>query len=124
MSYKTQVGYTDEFRAQHEARLAEKEAQLEHFRRENEEAKRKYFAGLEVQKLAKRQEAEAEVEASLTPDKEREQRTWLANHPDKTVADFNRHAWPQLRLNIIAARQAQDFVNIKAQLKATGRYQF
>ncbi len=122
MNYKTSTGYTQEFRSQHEARLAEQEQQREQFRRENEMHRQKRLALLEDEREAKRKEDEAEVERELAPDKERTQREWLANHPGKTVADFERHAWPQLRLNIIAQKQAESFEQTKASMRASGRY--
>jgi hypothetical protein len=55
MNYKTPTGYTQEFRSEHEARLAEQEQQREKFRRENEMHRQNRLASLEAEKKVSEQ---------------------------------------------------------------------
>lgn len=59
-----------------------------------------------------RRVAEAQ-EAAMRPAKERMQRSWLADHPDRTAADFERHAWPHLRVNLLEDNERQALEDAK-----------
>ncbi len=120
--YKTPVGYTEEFRRQHEANLREQERHQAALDRANEEARTRRMADMEAAREAKRKEADALVEKSLAPDKARVMREWLAQDAARTEAQFNSHAWPQLRLNILEEKRAVAFEQQKEKMRASGRY--
>jgi hypothetical protein len=112
----------EQLQREHSAYLAEQEREVEERREANEEARNRYLAKLAAEKEERRKIAEAELEEQLAPDKARTQREWLANHPGKTVQEFERFAWPQLRLNVIEDRQHAQLEQAKASLRASGRY--
>lgn len=121
MTYRA-TGYSDDYRRQHEAEQREA-AEAEQERKDaNAAARTTYLANLDAAKRARAEEEEARIEESLTPDRERERRRWLAEHPDKDAASFYHHAWPQLRLNILEARKAAAFEAETARLLRTGKY--
>ncbi len=101
---------------------AQQAREVEERREANEAARNRYLAKLAAEKEERRKVAEAKLEEQLAPDKARTQREWLANHPGKTVAEFERYAWPQLRLNVIEDRQHAQLEQAKASLRASGRY--
>ncbi len=69
-----------------------------------EAGKRKRTADLEAERLTAQAKADAEIELELASDKKRLQNQWLADHPNKTEAAFNREAWHLLKENLIAER--------------------
>jgi hypothetical protein len=66
--------------------------------------KRNRTADLEAERLAEKAKSDASVELELAADKRRLQNQWLADHPGKTEAAFNREAWHLLKENLIAER--------------------
>ncbi len=115
-------GYTDTYRQQHEQDQREAAAAEQEREEANAAARKTYLAGLDAAQRARAEEEAAQVEESLTPDRERERRRWLAEHPDKIAADFYHHAWPQLRLNILEERDAAAREETKQALLRSGRY--
>jgi hypothetical protein len=101
---------------------AQQAREVEERREANEEARNRYLAKLAAEKEERRKVAEAKLEEQLAPDKARTQREWLANHPGKTVAEFERYAWQHLRLNIIADKERELAEQHMAALRATGKY--
>ena len=85
--------------------------------RENQAARDRWQAKLAADREAEQQRAAAAFEASLAPTKEQLKREWLANHPDRTPADFDRHAWPQLRANLLADQRQATIERTKAALR-------
>lgn len=73
-------------------------------------------------KAEARAKMEAKINASLAAEKETAKRAWLANHPDHTAEDFERRAWPQLKGNIMEARDKADTERAINNLRATDRY--
>jgi len=122
MSYR--AGYTDSYRQQREESQRAAEAEEQARKDANTAARKEYLAGLDAAKRARAEEHEARIEESLTPDRERERRRWLAEHPDKVAADFYHHAWPQLRLNVLEEREAAAKEAETARLLRSGRYTF
>jgi hypothetical protein len=81
----------------HSLWVKERDAVLRRQQSENEKAKRQYQTRLDAEKAAKRAEIDAETARELEPRKQVVNRQWLADHPDKTAADFESAAWPLLR---------------------------
>ncbi len=115
-------GYGDTYRQQHAEEQRDAAAEAQAREDANAAARKTRLAGLDAAKRARAEEDEARIEESLTPDRERERRRWLAEHPDKGAADFYRHAWPQLRLNILEARDAATREETRQALLRSGRY--
>jgi hypothetical protein len=75
---------------------------------QNEAIRRRYNEEQQAKREANAAEEEARLEESLLPVKEREKRKWLAAHPDKSEAFFERHTWPLLKPDIVQeAKQAR-----------------
>ncbi len=108
--------------AEREAREAAAAKELADAQRENAKVRAEYLAGLEAKKAEKRAAADAEVDAAIAPERLRLEREWIANHPSKSGADFERHAWPQLRPNIVEARETAQREALRRQMLASGRY--
>jgi membrane protein involved in colicin uptake len=68
MRFKTQVGYTQEFRSQHEQMLADQEAEREQWKRENEAARKR--------RLAAEAKVKAEAEAKRKAADEAQQKAY------------------------------------------------
>lgn len=115
-------GYDDEFRRQRQTEEAEREKDQQERIRQNAIAGKQIEAGLEAKREAERQDREARIDAELEPEKQRLQRQWLADHPDKTARDFNTHAWPLLRANILEQHKAATFEATRQQLLRSGQY--
>ncbi len=106
----------------HELWQQEHDAVLARQQSENAAVRRKHLDGLEIARNAQKAEAESEIELDLAPQKKRLQNQWLADHPGKTEADFNREAWHLLRENLVEQRQAESLqAELQAQL-SSGRY--
>ncbi len=127
--YKTQAQRTLEQslarqRAEHEARQAEERADQDERVRSNAESRRQYLATLESKRAAERAKAEAEVDRQLEPEKQRTRNEWLANHPYQSADAFEK-TWKQfLRPNAVQDLERQAGEQIKASLRASGKYQF
>jgi hypothetical protein len=80
------------------------------------------LASIEAAKEAERKAADAVDEQSIAPSKARVMREWLAQDAARTEAQFNSHAWPQLRLNLIEEKRAAIFEETKERMRASGRY--
>jgi hypothetical protein len=65
---------------------------------------------------------EQELEEMLARERDRLMREQLANHPSQTADDFLRHAWLQLRRNLIEDREREQMAAMQPQLRATGAY--
>jgi hypothetical protein len=120
--YRTPVGYTEEFRQAHAARIAEQGREQAARDATNAAALKARLASIEADREAERKAADAITEQSLAPDKARVMREWLAQDPARTEAQFNSHAWPQLRLNLIEEKRAAIFEETKERMRASGRY--
>jgi hypothetical protein len=66
--------------------------------------KQKHLAALEGDRKASETDSERRLETELEPEKRRLQNQWLADHPGKTVDDFNKEAWHLLRANLLEER--------------------
>lgn len=80
-------------------------------------------AKAEAEEEARRKAAEEQLELELQPEKARIRRQWLADHPGKTPAEFDRFAWPNLRQNVIEAREERLRREQREKLAASGSYQ-
>lgn len=116
--YRTTVGYTEQFTRDHAARIKTMEDEQSARDAANAASLQARLNEIEAKKEAERKAADAIDEQSLAPDKTRVLREWLANDPARTEAQFNSHAWPQLRLNIIEAKRATSFEAMKEKMRA------
>ncbi len=108
--------------SEHAAVLAEKQREEEERRQANDAARDAYLARLEDERAAAAKKREQEIDAQLEPTKIQERRRWLADHPDKTEADFEKVWTQQLRpYHIEAARQGL-IEKTAQQLRSTGMY--
>ncbi len=89
---------------------------------ENTVIRQKYLAGLEAKKAEKQAEHSAEIDRELEPTKHRLMRRWLADHPDKNEADFNKLAWKYLKQNLVEERELDNQEAVRNSLLKTGRY--
>ena len=78
----------------------------------------------EAEKADRLKAQEERLEEALSPERERLMREWIANHPGKTEADFSRFAWPQLRPNVVAEREAHFRREQSERILASGQYSF
>ncbi len=117
---RLQQRLADEQREREEREAAEQEAADEQ-KRANQEARDTYRAGLAAEKEARRKQVDAEWDERLAPEKVREMRRWLAEHPSQTEADFKK-AWIHLRINIIEDRQRAEDEAQMAAMRASGNY--
>ena len=122
--YQTVAGYSDQFRREREAVQARAEREAEERREENQRFRDEHLAGLATQRAEEHKLEERRLDALLEPEKQRRKRQWLADHPDKSESDFERHAWPQLRVNLVEEMEAADEKEIEMSLRRTGRYSF
>ena len=100
----------------------EQVAALDQQRAENDAARRRYLDGLAAEKRADQERRDAELDAALSPRKTRERHRWLAEHPDKTAADFDQ-VWRQhLRPVAVEELEAETAGRAAAELVRTGRY--
>ena len=76
---------------------------------DNQEARRRYEAKLAEEKHDEARRVDAEIDVELEPRKQTLKREWLASHPGKTEKDFESHAWPLLRDNLIAERRESQY---------------
>lgn len=118
------MAYGAKYRSEYLEAEAVREEQEREWARQNEAARAQRRAKSDAETTARRAALEEQVEASLVPNRTRLCRTWLAEHPGKTEADFNRHAWPQLRLNVLEEREAAAKEAETARLLRSGRYTF
>jgi hypothetical protein len=89
---------------------------------DNEAARQRHLAKLDGDRKAKQDEADAQIELSLAPEKKRLQNEWLANNPNETAADFEKKAWHLFKENLIEQRKTEAMnAEIQSQ-SATGRY--
>ncbi|HEY8743615.1 MAG TPA: hypothetical protein VIU62_10965 [Chloroflexota bacterium] len=109
----------EQLRTEAEAEAARLEAERQ---QSQADARERTLARAAAKRLAEATRAEVARENLLSPEKIRRQREWLANHPDKSVQDFERYAWPQLRANLEAQTEATTIADRKAELVASGRY--
>ena len=87
--------------------IARQEREAQEHERAKEESRRRWALKLETDREEQQRASEARLEEELAPDKARIQREWLANHPGKTPAEFDRFAWPQIRLNLVEDRRRE-----------------
>jgi len=109
VSYYDSVAYrraAAEREAERQDRQRQAEEEREQARRENEDARARYMAGLEAQKVTREQLAAQRLEDELSADRIRLERAWLVDHPEKSAADFRRVAWPLLKANLLDERRA------------------
>lgn len=118
----SRVGYSPEFRRQHEAEMAERQRQRDAQMQDNEDNRQRRLAALEAERRAKAQDHEAEIEAALEPRKQQLKRQWLVDHPDRSDADFERHAWPKLCANLVADDEEAATASVRAGLLRSGQY--
>ncbi len=104
-----------------ELKQAEDDAQAERVRR-NDEARKVYRAGLQTKRQAERDKMDAKTDALLEPDKIIARRSWLANHPDRNAADFEKTWKEHLRPNAVENLERQRGEATKAALLSSGRY--
>lgn len=116
------TGYSKDFQAAHEARMKAEEDARKEQQRQNAAARNAYLDDLEAERQAKRDEAEARLDAQLAPTKERARNQWLYDHPDKTADDFEAHAWPLLRKNLVEDQRESIKNKYLDQARAAGRY--
>jgi hypothetical protein len=128
MSYR-QSWDTPEYRravAQREADERAREQQEAAEQRErarlNAEARDRWQAKLAADKAAKQAEWDAQLDAELAPTKGQEQRRWLADHPDKSAADFERTWREHLRPYHLEQRREQQIERTMAEMRTSGRY--
>ncbi len=106
----------------HDLWQQERDRTLARQQSENAEVRRKYLGGLEQQRKAKQDEADAQIELELAPTKKRLQNQWLVDNPTQTPADFDKKAWHLLKENLIEQRNSE-VMNAEIQAQAaTGRY--
>ena len=114
----------DQQRQERAAREAEERRQQQEREADNARARAARQARLDAEEREQQQCAEAELEASLAADKTRLQRQWLVDHPDRTATDFDRLAWPLLKVSLLEQRQQTTIEQAKAELLTSGRYAF
>jgi hypothetical protein len=111
-------------KAEREAAQRERERQAAAAQREaewlNTQARQQREAKLQAERDAQRATDEARLDAEI--DKAGEQAHWLAEHPGLTAADFERHAWPQLRPLLLQRHQHAKVEQLTGRLRATGLY--
>jgi type IV secretory pathway VirB4 component len=73
---------------------------------DNAESERRHLAMLDVIRVEKQREVDAEIDRELEPQKQNLMHEWLANNPDNSINDFNKLAWLDLRQNLIEIRAA------------------
>jgi hypothetical protein len=123
ITYRTPVGYTEEFRRDHAARSSEQEREQAARDATNAAAVKARLASIEADREAERAAADAIDEQSIAPDKARVMREWLSQDASRTESQFNQKAWPQLRLNILEEKRAAAFEQQKERMRANrGRY--
>jgi len=106
----------------HDLWQQERDRTLARQQSDNEAARQRHLAKLADDRKAKQDEADAQIELSLAPEKKRLQNEWLANNPTQTAADFESKAWHLLKENLIEQRKV-DALNAETQSQlATGRY--
>ncbi len=115
---KAYVGWQEERQERERA----EEQRREESRRENEAARKKYLAELDARREVRRQEADKALELQLEQKKQYLMRDWLAQHPGKTDADFNKQAWPLLRQNILEDDKRATADATKQRLRQSGNY--
>ncbi len=84
--------------------------------------RQKYLNGLATTKAAKQAEHNAEIDQSLEAKKQQLMRQWLADHPDKNAADFDKLAWTYLRQNLVEQSEQDNREAVRNSLLKTGRY--
>ncbi len=89
---------------------------------DNEAARQRHLAKLADDRKAKQDEADAQIELSLAPEKKRLQNQWLVDNPTQTVADFEKKAWHLLKENLIEQRNADSLSAEIQRQKASGLY--
>lgn len=112
------VGYTEQFSRDHAARTKAIEDEQAARDAANAAALKARLASIEATKEAERKAADAIDEQSLAPDKAKIMCEWLAQDPARNERQFNSHAWPKLRLNIIEEKRAVAFEQQKERMRA------
>jgi hypothetical protein len=115
---KGYAGWEEERQERERAEAARREPQ----KRENEAVRKKRLAGLEARKEAKRQSDNEAIDRQLEPKRQYHCREWLAQHPGKSEADFNKQAWPLLRQNILEDDKRASAEAMKQALRQRGGY--
>ena len=114
--------FRKERQLEHAEHLRQQEITAQNSRDENAALRAKYLAGLEAAKTAKQAESDAAIDQSLMPKKQQLMRQWLADHPDKNAADFDKLAWTYLRQNLVEQGEMDNQEAMRKSLLATGRY--
>jgi hypothetical protein len=109
-------------RAEREEREREEKAAQDERDRSNAATRKAYLDGLEAKRADERRRAEARVDAQLADEKTRTGREWLANHPDKTPADFEATWTRFLRPNAVQELERLKGEATRASLLSTGKY--
>jgi hypothetical protein len=89
---------------------------------ENTVIRQNYLNGLAAAKAAKQAEHDTTLDRELEPTKHRLMRRWLADHPDKNAADFDKLAWTYLRQNLVEQSEQDNREAMRNSLLKTGRY--
>ncbi len=89
---------------------------------ENTVIRQKYLNGLASARAEKQAEHNAEIDQSLEAKKQQLMRQWLADHPDKNAADFDKLAWTYLRQNLVEQSEQDNREAVRNSLLKTGRY--
>lgn len=117
----TMIEHLKQHQAALDAQAAAEQAERD---RLNSEARARHLAALAAQRQAKADEWAAAQEQAFADDKARLQREWQAAHPEYRADPqaFDRLAWPLLRQNLIADRDAAVLEATKRQLRQRGGY--
>ncbi len=108
-------------REEREQREVDEQAERE---RRNAESRKVYLDGLAAKREGERQKMEAEVDAALEPEKQRARNEWLAAHPYHNHGDFEK-TWTQfLRPNAVENLERAKGEQVRARLRASGKYSF
>jgi hypothetical protein len=108
--------------ASHDLWQQERDAVLRRQQSDNAAARARYLNKLDDERAAKQSERDTEIDNELEPEKRRLRNQWLADHPSKTEADFNREAWHLLKENLIEQHNAASLEATKQQMLQSGRY--
>ncbi len=94
------------------------ERQRAQWQRENEQVRERREAKMAADEQAQRDADDAADEVRLAPRKAIEMRAWLASHPDKSAADFDKLAWQHLKLNILEQERAEARERLKQRMRS------
>ena len=111
-----------QLRAEREEREAQEAREREARKAVNDRLRAEYLAGLEAEKAERRRRDEEGLDRELDSVKQQERRRWLADHPDKTPADFEGIWRNYLRPYHVERRREELIARTQEQLRQTGMY--